>query len=49
MKGGASIRKIVRIREHDEFLGKRYTWFKSDGSAMSHLDRFLMFEELIEM
>lgn len=26
-------------------IGRKYTWYKSDGSAMSQLDRFLILEE----
>jgi hypothetical protein len=29
-------------------LGKRFTWFRSDGSAMSRLDRFLLPDGFIE-
>ncbi|PNX95639.1 cysteine-rich receptor-like protein kinase, partial [Trifolium pratense] len=29
-------------------VGKKYTWFNSDGSAMSRLDRFLLSEGFIE-
>jgi hypothetical protein len=25
--------------------GRKFTWFKGDGHAMSHLDRFLLLEE----
>lgn len=27
------------------FLGRKFTWYRADGSAMSRLDRFLLSEE----
>ncbi|GLT46628.1 hypothetical protein SLA2020_203720 [Shorea laevis] len=41
--------KFIQDRELIEIplIGKRFTWVKVDGSAMSKLDRFLMSEEFL--
>lgn len=30
-------------------LGRRFTWYKADGSAMSRLDRFLLSQEWLQV